>query len=119
VLSSPHSWLRLVAFAAFALAACGPALSQSSSTPREVVVSSTGQVVAPWIEGQICRTGNRGCTTALYNPSTDEIARLGARLSSDFELTGHSQEVRRAETAKDKAIRLNRSGGAPAKPSAG
>jgi hypothetical protein len=43
---------------------------------------------------------------ALMNPGTDEVARMGGVLGTDFELTGNGLEIRRAETALDRAIRL-------------
>jgi hypothetical protein len=40
------------------------------------------------------------------NPETGEVARMGDAVGTDFELTGNGQELRRAETAMDKAIRM-------------
>jgi hypothetical protein len=98
-----------VCFLAVALVFALPAsLAQASREYRgEVVVSSSGEVVAPWVAKRGCKRGTQECTTFVVDPNTNEIALIGDRMGSRFERTGNGQEVRRAETALDKARRLS------------
>lgn len=92
-----------------ALACAVPASSGQVSREYlgEAIVSSSGQVVAPWVAKQGCKRGTQDCVTLIVNPNTGEIALIGERMSSRFERTGNGQEVRRAETTLAKARRLS------------
>jgi hypothetical protein len=46
----------------------------------------------------------------IVDPATREIAKLDNRWTSKFEATGNGLEVRRAESARDKAAKLKSSG---------
>ena len=72
----------------------------------EVIVSASGEIAAPWVMRELCQKSTGRCAMAVTNPETGEVARMGDVLGTDFELTGNGQELRRAETAIDKAIRL-------------
>jgi len=71
-----------------------------------VVVAADGQLVSPWIAKDACVTGTTTCKAMIVNPVTSEIAKLGDRLSSRFEMTGNGLEIRRAESALAQATRL-------------
>ena len=73
----------------------------------ETVMTRDGFLAAPWKEVRACKNKEmtEGCVTAVVHAKTREIARAGAKWSSKFEPTGSGKEVRRAETAMDKAIR--------------
>jgi predicted transglutaminase-like cysteine proteinase len=77
-----------------------------ASAKLEVIVSPSGEAAAPWVFRQLCQKSTGRCAMALMNPGTGEVARMGGMLGTDFELTGNGQEIRRAETAMDRAIRL-------------
>lgn len=89
------------------------AVSQQTPAPYfgEIVMTANGQPASPWIARELCRDGANSCATALMNPETDEIAMMGGVLGTDFERTGNGQEIRRAETALAKAIRLEAASG--------
>ncbi|MEY2759837.1 MAG: hypothetical protein RIR33_3615 [Pseudomonadota bacterium] len=89
----------------FALA---PAASgQETSAPKlEVIVSASGATAVPWVTRALCQKSKGRCAMAVMNPETGEVARMGDAVGTDFELTGNGQELRRVETAMDKAIRL-------------
>lgn len=72
----------------------------------EIVIDTSGKPVAPWTERQICSEDTKNCRIILINSSTLEVARVGARWTSEFEATGKGAEGRRAEPARAKAIRL-------------
>jgi hypothetical protein len=74
----------------------------------ETVITRSGEVVMPWEKRQICRRTTGRCDWAVVNLETGEIARMGEVLGSEFEATSNGQEVRRAETARDRAVRLER-----------
>ena len=83
------------------------ARGQEPTGPRlEVIVSATGETAAPWVRRELCQKSTGRCAMAVTNPETGEVARMGDVVGTDFELTGNGQELRRAETAIDKAIRL-------------
>lgn len=71
----------------------------------EIVMTPSGQLVAPWKEIRSCDEKGK-CIVVVANPKTREIARYEGRWSSRFELTGNGRQVRRAETALAKAQRL-------------
>lgn len=99
--------LTIVALLGTAVLSPFSASAQTSEPSRsERVVTAQGQPVAPWVEKRYCATEASVCEPMIVNPETGEIAKLGSRLGSRFELTGNGQELRRAETAMDKAIRL-------------
>jgi hypothetical protein len=77
-----------------------------SAYQGERVATADGRAVSPWVEKQYCPDAGSTCQRMVVDPETGEIARLGNRVNSRFELTGNGQELRRAETAMDKAIRL-------------
>lgn len=89
------------------------AVSQQTPAPYvgEIVMTANGQPAAPWMTRELCRDGASTCATALMNPETDEIAMMGGVVGTDFERTGNGQEIRRAETALAKAIRLEAASG--------
>lgn len=72
----------------------------------EIVASSTGAPQSPWVERQLCRKTTGKCEAALMNPETGEVARMGDVLGTDFERSGNGEEIRRAETAMEKAVRF-------------
>lgn len=82
--------------------------ARQPSAAGEIVITVDGKLAPPWGEKQACVNGTTTCKTMIVNSATNEIARMGDQLSSRFEKTGNGQEVRRAEAAKDKAIRLSR-----------
>lgn len=83
------------------------ASGQEPAGPRlEVIVSAAGETAAPWVTRELCQKSTGRCAMAVTNPETGEVARMGDVVGTDFELTGKGQELRRAETAIDKAIRL-------------
>jgi predicted transglutaminase-like cysteine proteinase len=102
-------FMSKICFLTAALACAVPASrAQVSGDYRgEAVVSSSGEVVAPWVAKRGCKRATQECTTLIVNPTTNEIAMIGNRMSSRFERTGNGQEVRRAEKALDKARRLS------------
>lgn len=79
---------------------------QVAAVPGEIVVTAEGKLTAPWVEKQACVKSTATCKTMIVNSVTNEIARMGDRLSSRFELTGRGSEVRRAASAMDKALKL-------------
>jgi predicted transglutaminase-like cysteine proteinase len=99
-----------LAFASLVLSlAVSPmAAAQEAATGNklEVIVSASGEPMSPWVFRQLCQKSNGRCALALMNPATGEVARMGGNLGTDFEFTGNGQELRRAETALDRAIRL-------------
>ncbi|MEY2758101.1 MAG: hypothetical protein RIR33_1879 [Pseudomonadota bacterium] len=88
------------------LAPVAAAQEPGATTKLEVIVSPSGEAAAPWVFRQLCQKSTGRCMMALMNPGTDEVARMGGVLGTDFELTGNGLEIRRAETALDRAIRL-------------
>jgi len=79
---------------------------ETAAAKLEVIVSASGEATAPWVLRKLCQKSTGRCAMALMNPETGEVARMGDTLGTDFELTGNGQELRRAETALDKAVRL-------------
>lgn len=75
-------------------------------TKLELVVSVSGEPVAPWVERELCGKSTGKCAMALMNPVTGEVARMGDQLGTDFERTSNGQEIRRAETTADREVRL-------------
>lgn len=98
-----------IAVAAAVLAWISPSSTAQTATAYrgEPVVSASGEVVAPWIEKRGCEKDTPTCVVLVVNPNTNEIALIGDRLSSRFELTGNGREIRRAESTLDKARRLS------------
>lgn len=78
----------------------------ASQYAGEIVIDTSGKPVAPWTERQICSGGTKNCRVILINSNTLEVAKVGARWTSEFEPTGRGAEGRRAEAAMAKAIRL-------------
>ena len=104
---------RQVAAAVLALGLACPAFAQavpktgSSALAQEMIMSRSGELVAPWKYVRACRDkALTQCSTAVVNSKTREIAQVGGQWSSRFEKTGDGQEVKRAESAKAKAARL-------------
>lgn len=79
---------------------------EASQVKLEVIVSASGEPAAPWVSRELCQKSTGRCAMALMNADTGEVARMGSALGTDFELTGNGQEIRRAESAMEKAIRL-------------
>jgi hypothetical protein len=94
----------LVAGLLVALGAATAGAQVSTPNAGEVIITSEGQPVSPWIEKKVCE--DDVCRQIVLNPETREIARLNGRLTSIFELSGNGEEVRRAESAMDRALRL-------------
>lgn len=78
----------------------------------EIIMTASGEFTGDWKEVRVCKDRAQ-CVFAVINMKTREGARLGDRWASKFEQTGNGKEVRRAETALAKSIRVQ---GAPAKP---
>lgn len=98
--------MKLVAFAVVVSVAMALPLAEArqiSATASEIVVTAEGAPASPWVEKQACVTGTTTCKTMIVNPKTNEIAKMGDQLSSRFERTGKGQEVRRAQSARDRA----------------
>ena len=77
---------------------------QPSAAAGEIVVTAEGRLAPPWVEKQACVKGTATCKIMIVNSATNEIAGMGDQLSSRFEKTGRGQEVRRASSARDRAI---------------
>ena len=80
---------------------------EASQLKLEVIVSASGEPAAPWVSRELCQKSTGRCAMALMNPDTGEVAQMGGVLGTEFERTGNGQEIRRAETAMDKAVRLS------------
>ena len=101
-----------VLLAITAMAAPSGAIAQTAEpSVGEVVMTQDGVLARPWKEVRACVSESH-CDVAVLNARTYEVARYGERWSTKFEPTGKGKEVRRAETAMAKAIRLK----GPAKP---
>jgi len=94
----------LVAGLLAALSAATAGAQVSTPNAGEVIIKPEGQLVSPWVEQKVCEEGV--CRQIVLNPETREIARLNGRLTSIFELSGNGEEVRRAESTMDRALRL-------------
>ncbi len=90
----------------FALAPAARGQQSASAPTLEVIVSASGATAAPWVTRELCQKSTARCAMAVMNLETGEVARMGDAVGTDFELTGNGQELRRVETAMDKAIRL-------------
>lgn len=99
---------RMVATGVFAIGlGQGVALAQVKATEPIIVVSADGKLAAPWVEKRVCPTrGPTTCRDLIINPATREIAKLDDQWTSKFKATGNGLEVRRAESERDKAVRL-------------
>lgn len=100
---------RTILAAAAWLTLCVPNAAGQQATAGytgEVIVTGDGKAVAPWVERELCRRTTAKCEIALINAETNEIAMMGGILGTDFERTQNGREIRRAETALAKAVRL-------------
>lgn len=89
----------------------GVAQAQPVAEQPAVVQSADGKLLSPWVEKRVCPTrGDTTCRNVIVDPATREIAKLDNRWTSKFEATGNGLEVRRAESARDKAAKLKSSG---------
>lgn len=84
----------------------GVAQAQPVAEQPAVVQSADGKLLSPWVEKRVCPTrGDTTCRNVIVDPATREIAKLDNRWTSKFEATGNGLEVRRAESARDKAAK--------------
>lgn len=89
----------------------GVAQAQPVAEQPAVVQSADGKLLSPWVEKRVCPTrGDTTCRNVIVDPATREIAKLDNRWTSKFEATGNGLEVRRAESARDKAAKRKSSG---------
>jgi hypothetical protein len=95
-----------VILVALAMTNSGSSIAQVKPYQGEIVMTQSGDLKPPWKKYRWCKT-DAACSTLIRNPITHEVARLGDHWSSRFEPTGRGQEVRRVESAMDKAIRLS------------
>ena len=97
-------WLLLVM-----IGTISPAVGQQSSPRKgEVVIRSSGELIAPWVEVRACVGETAKCQLAVVNKETKEVARFGDRWSSRFAATGNGSEMRRVDSAPKNAVRTTR-----------
>jgi hypothetical protein len=107
--------MRVLALSALAGVGAPFAVAQvAPSSPPDIVITKSGELAAPWKKMKGClgerdNTKAGACKPVIMNAETREIAKFGDRWSSKFAATGDGAEVKRAETALQKATRANSS----------
>lgn len=69
---------------------------EAALTPRgEVIINEDGSLRSPWRIVRVCAPSRSGCSDAIVNSETREIAKVGNQWASPFRSSGKLQEVRR------------------------